>query len=86
MIGEDTIPLTDALRLLPEGDYVHTFLGSVGCVCQKVHVQEAMAAAPEILKTGPIAQRMGHGMAIEQDNGHLLIRTTKRTDEEEARP
>jgi hypothetical protein len=79
--ARQTIPLDDALLLLPEGEYIHSFRNSpfalLGADWDRADLIAAMTAAPEIELTGPSAQSMDHGLAIKDEYGWLFIETKK---------
>ncbi|MGJ0510239.1 MAG: hypothetical protein ACR652_24605 [Methylocystis sp.] len=79
----DGISFEVAVSLLPEGDYVHTFLGFIGADWKREKVIDALLASPDIRPTGPMAQAMGHGLAIKHPDRDsvLFVATTRRTDE-----
>lgn len=74
-----TIELADAVLLLPAGDMVHTFrsssFGMLGADWERASLIAAMEKAPAVFLTGPSAQAMRHGVAIEDENGMLFIET-----------
>lgn len=77
---EETISYDDAVKLLPEGDEIHTLRQAgpvlLGAGMSREQLLEAMRRAPEIYVTGPGAQSLGHGLAIECD-GTLFIETKR---------
>lgn len=79
---KDTLSYEEAIALLPEGDDIHTFLGFIGASWRREQILAALKEAPEILLTGPMAQAMGHGMAIFRPGTRspLMIQTVRRTD------
>lgn len=66
----------DAVKLLPQGEQVHTFrqcgLALVGADWDREELLDAMSKSDVIQVTGPLAQRMGHGLAI-NSGGVLFI-------------
>jgi hypothetical protein len=72
-----TLSFDEAVKLLPAGATVHTFRQAGPMMLGADHTREgllaAMKAAPEIQVTGPSAQAMKHGLAIEDDTGWLFI-------------
>lgn len=60
-------------------DTVHTFVQAgpalLGAHWPREQLVEAMRRAPAIDVTGPEAQRLGHGLAIEHNGGTLFIET-----------
>ena len=68
----------EAAKLLPEGDTVHTFrnprLGMMlGADWNREDVLKAMRESDVIQVTGPAAQSMRHGIAINHGGGILFI-------------
>jgi hypothetical protein len=77
-----TLTYDEAVTFLPSGEKIHTFLGGLGADWKRESILAALKAAPEIVATNELAQRMGHGMAILHENGHWLgIATIRRTDQ-----
>lgn len=78
-MDEEKLFLTveQAIKLLPEGDDIHTFRRGGPCLIGADHsrerIIEQLKAAPFIEVTGPRAQAMGHGIGIEDDHGWLFI-------------
>lgn len=74
------IPIDQAIELLPDGEYIHTFRNPggmlVGADWPKVDLVEAMRCASGIARTGAMAQSLKHGLAIDH-NGSLLFIETK---------
>lgn len=77
-----TISFDEAVKRLPEGQHIHTFRESLGGVLLGAdHNREPLIASMRKAKvidvTGPAAQAMGHGLAIQDDYGVLFIETIK---------
>jgi len=75
------VSLTQAIKLLPKGRYVHTFRDEVGilfgCDFRKKDIIELMRKHKHTLElTGKNARAMDHGLAID-DAGYLFIKTDK---------
>jgi hypothetical protein len=67
----------EAVKLLPEGDSIHTFRNPrggmiLGADWDRASLLEAMRESSHIQVTGAMAQSMGHGLAINAD-GVLFI-------------
>ena len=81
---KEIISLAEALKLLPEGDTIHTFRQSgrliVGADWERNELIEALTHAPEIQITGQQAQKMNHGLGIKDNMGYLFIKTKKQED------
>jgi hypothetical protein len=78
----------EAIALLPDGDEVHTFrsasFGLIGADWERAALVEAIREAKVAEVTGPAAQGMKHGLAIQNGSSPLFIETVRRTDEEAA--
>jgi hypothetical protein len=78
-MDDNDYTLEQAVALLPEREYVHTFRCGrgmlFGCDMRRDHVIDAMQKSSRIAKAGPVMSGMGHGMAIDMD-GDLFIETT----------
>ena len=76
-----TIAFDDAVKLLPEGEFIHTFRQAGHALLGAGHDREsllaAMRAAESIEVTGPAAQAMDHGLALFDEHGVLFIETAK---------
>jgi|APSaa5957512576_1039674.scaffolds.fasta_scaffold177870_2 hypothetical protein len=74
----DTLTLEQALSVLPDGEYIHTFRGGgtmmLGANWPRKAITEALEGADAIMLTGPVARSMKHGMCID-DCGMLAIAT-----------
>lgn len=79
---KETLTLDEALAALPEGDSVHTFLGFIGADWPRQKIVDAITASPSIGITGPVAQAMGHGIAIKHPSREswLFVASRYRTD------
>lgn len=79
MDDKELITFDEAIKRLPDEDWIHTFrnYGNVlmGADWKKEEIFEAMQAATEIEITGPQAQAIGHGLAICDEHGWLFIET-----------
>jgi len=79
----ECVTLEDAIGMLREQKnipgYVHTFRQAgpfiVGADWNRDSLIETMRRAPAIEITGEFAQKMGHGLAIEDERGLLFIET-----------
>lgn len=80
----ETLTFEEAVKRLPDGNYVHTYRQAgpilVGADHDRAALLEAMQKADAIDVTGPSAQAMHHGLAIFDDLGALFIET-RRKDE-----
>lgn len=76
----------EAVAMLPDGNSIHTFMNPNGMLLGADWSREEILAelrnAHEILETGPAAQAMGHGIAIDEDGRVLFIETRKSNVEE----
>lgn len=71
-----TISFDEAVKLLPEGDTIHTFRNSGSMLLGADWGREALLAAmrdTEIHITGKAAQAMKHGLAIIHNGSWLFI-------------
>lgn len=80
MDERETIPYDEAVKLLPDGDEIHTFRTSgagmlFGADWPRETLLEAMRKAEEIELTGPAAQALRHGLAIMESGSPLFIET-----------
>jgi hypothetical protein len=74
------ITLEQALKLLPEGKYIHTFRGKgvmFGADWERSDIEKALAKVEEIHISGDVARTMFHGIAIINDESWLFIETAK---------
>lgn len=83
----DTLSLAAAIDALPDGDTVHTFRSYAGLlvgldISRQDAIERLTTNASNILISGPAAQGMKHGIAIEDEKGFLFIATKGRTDEQ----
>jgi hypothetical protein len=80
--GSDRVFLTpeQALAMLPEGEYVHTFRGGGGMMLgadwKREQVERAIRETDHRELAGPMATAMGHGLVI--NSGGALFVATKR--------
>lgn len=85
MDEDDKVSIEQAIELLPEGEYIHTFRNApmmlLGADWSRVQLIEAMRSATGIVRTGPLAQSMKHGLAIENDGSLLFIATKGETND-----
>jgi hypothetical protein len=76
----ELIDFDAAVALLPDRETVHTFRGGgmmlIGADWPRDRLLAAMREAKEIQVTGPQAQRMGYGLAIDHE-GWLFIETRR---------
>lgn len=74
----DTINFDEAVQMLPEGEYVHTFRNAgfmmLGADWPRDRLMAAMQES-QIFVSGDVAQSMNHGIAIKNDGGFLFIET-----------
>jgi hypothetical protein len=75
------LSVEDALAMLPEGDYVHTFRNPggmmVGADWTRENIIKAVTESDHRQLTGPMATSMGHGLAI-NEGGRILFVATRR--------
>ena len=82
-MGEsNTISYEDAIKLLPEGDDIHTFVTPggnmlLGADHRRADILEKLEAAENIIISGEQAQAMNHGLAIPHGEHYLFIQTVK---------
>lgn len=73
------LTFAEAEALLPAGETVHTFRSGRGLMLgadwDKRSVLEALNKAETIDVSGPVAQAMNHGLAINDEHGWLFIET-----------
>lgn len=87
MSEEKLLTFENAIKFLPEGEHIHTFmqggLALIGCDHSRESLIETLKNAKEIHVSGPSAQAMKHGLAVfETDESEpLFVETSKRTDE-----
>lgn len=70
----------EAIDALSSGDSIHTFRGAgpalLGCSWDRSEVIDAIKKyGAEI--SGQMATKMGHGIVIKDDSGHVFIETKK---------
>lgn len=64
-----------AISLLPEGKTIHTFYGEValiGAEWERQDVIDKLKSSDKIEIAGEFARRMGHGLAVYNDNAEYL--------------
>ena len=80
-LSPELISFGEAIQRLPATEDVHTFrqVGTslIGATWHRAEIVGALRRAPRIEVTGPHAQVMGHGLAIEDDQGWLFIETAR---------
>lgn len=83
-MNDDTrtlITFEDAVKLLPEGDTIHTFRQGGFALIGADWPREALIAAMESARvadvTGEQAQAMGHGLAITEGGSLLFIESAR---------
>lgn len=78
-----TIDYDGAVAMLPDGERIHTFREAgtllLGADMSRERALQLLREAPEILLTGPEAQAMRHGLAVDSD-GILFIETKSSED------
>lgn len=78
MNDREYITKEQAIALLPDGEYIHTYrqIGPnlIGADWERSEIINAMDKYKFEL-TGPLASSMGHGMAFEDEHGFLFIAT-----------
>lgn len=84
------IPLEEAVKLLPDGNSIHTFRNPgpailVGADWSRAEILKALQRADEIHVTGEGAQGMGHGLWIATGGG-LFIEAAQYTAPQEPAP
>ena len=66
------VTLAEAISLLPEGEYIHTFynypLGLVGADWDRAEIIQKFKKSDKIELTGTMARSTGHGLAVYNDN------------------
>ena len=81
MSDDERVFLTpeQAIALLPDGEYVHTFRNPAGILLGADHDRATLEVAIRDAKTrelaGPMATSMKHGLLIMDDVGYLFIAT-----------
>ena len=75
-----SLPFDEAVKLLPDGDSIHTFRNPGGMLMgadwNRAGLLAAMRESPAIQVTGGMAQSMGHGLVIEAEGTLLFIEAT----------
>lgn len=79
---DDWVTLTadDAIAMLPDGDYVHTFLGSVGADWSREEAIDSLRKSKHIGLSGAIMTAMDHGVCFwrgSDENGRWIFMATK---------
>lgn len=72
----------DALAMLPDGAFIHTFRGSGGVMLGADWNRKAVVAAIKEFGcelSGPLATAMRHGICLTDKTGMLFIETRKPT-------
>lgn len=71
----------DAVAMLPDGDTIHTFRGSlpmmIGADWPREGILSALAKTEVIQLSGPVATGMGHGLVVFDGGSYLFIETKK---------
>lgn len=69
------LTVEQAISLLPEGEDIHTFYGGValiGADWERQEVIDKLKSVDKIEIAGEFARRMGHGLAVYNDNAEYL--------------
>lgn len=70
-----------AVQLLPDGEDIHTFRQAgpaiLGADIEREALLEVLRTARCIESSGPMAQALGHGLAVNEDRGGLLFVATR---------
>lgn len=80
------LTLEQAISLLPEGDYIHTFYGGfalIGADWERQEVIDKLKSVDKIEIAGEMARNMGHGLAVYNNDAEymsdvLFIETDKK--------
>lgn len=68
-----------AVAMLPDGDEIHTIMGSlrflVGADWSREAVLSAMRESPELCTAEPIMAEMGHGLAVYHGDHWVFVQT-----------
>lgn len=75
-----------AISLLPEGDYIHTFYGGfalIGADWERQEVIDKLKSVDKIEIAGDVARNIGHGLAVYNDDAQyysdiLFVETDKK--------
>lgn len=74
------LSLSDAVKMLPEGDTIHTFRSGramlIGADWSRIQIITAMEKFGVEL-SGPSATFMNHGLVLKDETGHLFIETKR---------
>lgn len=86
--GRTFLTAKQAIAMLPEGDYVHTFRDGIGMLIgadwsRKDLIKAIKKAKPEL--AGEMATNMKHGLVIFDDHGPLFIQTKENHEDISAR-
>lgn len=75
-MNDDIVFLTkeQAIAMLPDGDYIHTFRGFVGADWSRNEIMGAIEKYQFEL-TGPNATAMNHGMGFRDEHGWVFVST-----------
>ena len=77
--NKDILTYDEAVALLPDGDYVHTFRNPSGILLgadwARERILHLLRRADVIHQTGGTAANMGHGICITHRNEPLFIAT-----------
>lgn len=73
-----------AEKMLPDGDTVHTFRNPngamlIGADWDREDLLKALKSADNIKETGPMAQKMNHGLVIIHKGSLLFIETENKS-------
>jgi len=77
-----TIPFEEAVKLLPEGESIHTFMNPAAAVLvvadwSRARILQVLHQAEEIHVTGEQAQAMGHGLCVKFKGDWLFIKAAE---------
>jgi hypothetical protein len=84
MSAQDDTPVEvsveDAIAMLPEGEYVHTFRNPaagmmIGCDWKRDAIIKAITESDHRQLTGPAATAMKHGLVINEGRSMLFVAT-----------
>lgn len=68
-----------AVQLLPDGEDIHTFRQAgpviLGADIERDTLLEVLRTARSIESSGPMAQALGHGLAVDDSHGFLFVAT-----------
>jgi hypothetical protein len=74
-MNERAITAEMAIRRLPPGDTIHTFLGNIGADWPRQQLIDAIKASGAIYESGGFYASMGHGVIINHGGKTLAIET-----------